>query len=69
LAGAPTLIAIDRDEFHTQHMGRTGAGQQFFLTTPFEPGGERFLALYLFDATGKLLEAIIDRTTDLGLPL
>jgi hypothetical protein len=46
-------------------VGRTADGRQFFLTTPFvaasqrHPGGE-FVALYLFDRTGILVEAKID---------
>ncbi len=63
----PILVAIDRDDYDAKHVGRTSDGRQFFLTTPFEPasavgaddGGE-FVALYRFDAAGKLLEAKID---------
>lgn len=61
----PSLFAIDRDDHHAEHVGHTADGRQFFLTNPFEPasgketGGE-FVALYLFDAKGKLLEAKID---------
>lgn len=68
----PDLVAIDHDNYHAIHVGHTADGRQFFLTTPFEPpipvgarnrdpsdGGE-FVALYLFDAAGKLLEAKID---------
>lgn len=65
--GPPDMIAIDHDDSHAEHVGRTADGRQFFLTTPFEPasrvganeGGE-FVALYRFDAAGKLLEARID---------
>lgn len=61
----PTLIAIDHDDYHAQHVGRTAGGNQFFLTTPFEPSGRKgegceFVALYLFDAKGSLTEAKID---------
>ena len=62
--GPPDLIAINHDDYHAEHVGRTADGRQFFLTTPFEPaigadeGGE-FVALYLFDAAGTLLEARI----------
>ena len=65
-AGPPTLIAIDHDDYHAEHVGRTADGRQFFLTTPFEPAGpdddsgQEFIALYLFDAHGALLEAKID---------
>lgn len=67
--GAPELIAINHDDYHAKHVGKTAAGRQFFLTTPFMPAiggdaGREFLALYFFDAEGKLLEAKID---DLGI--
>ncbi len=65
--GPPDLVAINHDDYHAEHVGRTADGRQFFLTTPFVPatrigaseGGE-FVALYLFDGSGKLLEAKID---------
>ena len=58
-------MAIEHDEHYAEHVGRTGDGRQFFLTTPFEPAiggqkGSEFVALYLFDGGGKLLEAKID---------
>lgn len=56
----PELIAIDHDDYHAEHVGRTADGRQFFLTTPFEPGGDEFVALFLFDAAGRLLDAQID---------
>jgi hypothetical protein len=61
----PTLVAIDHDDYHARHIGRTADGRQFLLTTPFEPaigeceGGE-FVALYFFDEAGRLLEAKIE---------
>ena len=63
--GAPTRLAIDHDDYHAEHVGRTADGRQFFLTTPFEPagddgGGQEFVAAYLFDAGGRFLEARID---------
>lgn len=60
----PELIAIEHDDYAAQHIGRTEDGRQFILTTPFEPAmkgpGAEFLALYLFDDSGKLLEAKIE---------
>lgn len=62
---SPKRIAIDHDDYHAEHVGRTADGRQFFLTGPFEParggdpGGE-FNALYLFDATGEFLSAEIE---------
>jgi hypothetical protein len=61
----PTLIAINHDDYHAKHVGRTAGGRQFFLTTPFVPAkagaaGAEFVALYLFDAAGQLIEALID---------
>ena len=62
--GPPDLIAIDHDDYAAQYIGRTADGRQFILTTPFEPAmngpGAEFLALYLFDDAGKLLEAKIE---------
>lgn len=64
----PALIAIDHDDYDAKRVGRINNGSQVFITTPFLPasGGEpgrEFLAVYLFDAKGKLVEARID---DLG---
>jgi hypothetical protein len=64
----PNRIAIDRDDYYANYVGRTAEGLQFFLTTPFVPAdtgkpGREFLAVYLFDQQGRLLEATID---DLG---
>jgi hypothetical protein len=58
----PKLIAIDHDDYHAQHVGKTADGKQFFLTEPFVPGekGNEFVALFLFDRKGKFLEAFID---------
>ena len=61
-------VAIEPDDHAAKYVGWTAAGQQFFLTTPFQPavegsrGGE-YLALYLFDADGRLSE---HRIVDLG---
>jgi hypothetical protein len=64
----PTFIAIDRDEAFAKYVGRTPERKQFFLTKPFVPAGpgeaeHDYLALYLFDEDGVLLEAQIE---DLG---
>jgi TPR repeat protein len=63
--GPPSLIAIDHDSHHAEHVGHTADGRQFFLTTPFVPGtgasaGEEFVAQYLFDDAGQLIEASVD---------
>ena len=65
----PSLIAIDHDDYHASQVGRTADGRQFFATTPFvgtsqkSGPGHEFIAVYLFDEHGRLLEARID---DLG---
>ena len=61
----PKLIAIDHDDYHAEHVGKTKDGRQFFLTTPFESAGNgaascEYVALYLFDDQGSLIEAKID---------
>ena len=64
--GPPELIAIDHDDHYAEHVGRTADGRQFFLTTPFLPGGpgtgggDEFVARFLFDPSGRLLAAMID---------
>ena len=63
--GIPETFPINHDDYHAEHIGLTSDGRQFFLTTPFVPaisdatGGE-FIALFTFDAKGKLLDATID---------
>jgi hypothetical protein len=64
----PTLIAIDRDDYHARRVGRIKDGLQVFVTTPFVPAlgdeiGREFLVVYIFDPNGNLVEARID---DLG---
>ena len=66
---APEKIRINHDDYHAEFVGRTADGRQFFLTNPFVPAlsdnpGREFLALYIFDTDGNLLEAKID---DLGV--
>ena len=61
----PTLVAINHDDYHAEHVGRTSDGRQFFLTTPFEPKGvdyvgSEYVALFLFDRDGNLVDAKID---------
>jgi hypothetical protein len=63
--GRPEIINIEHDDYHARHVGWTTDGRQFILTTPFEPATDRkpggeFVALYVFDADGKLLNATID---------
>jgi hypothetical protein len=67
-APPPVLIAIDRDDYYANRVGRTKDGLQVFVTTPFVPAvgdesGREFLAVYIFDPNGKFVEARID---DLG---
>ena len=61
----PARIAIDHDDDHANLIGKTADGRQFFITEPFEPTtpaqpGNEFVALFLFDAEGRFLEAFID---------
>lgn len=62
---APKLVALEHDDHSAEYVGRTADGRQFFLTTPFVPAtggdsGREFVALYLFEAGGGLLEAKIE---------
>jgi hypothetical protein len=67
--GPPKTVALAHDEYAARFVGRTADGRQFFLTTPFVPAiggnpGREFLALYLFDKDGVLVDAQIE---DLGV--
>jgi hypothetical protein len=63
---APELLTIEPDDHHAQHVGTLSDGRQFFLTTPFEPAigdnpGCEYIALYLFDKSGAVVEAKVGR--------
>lgn len=65
----PARIRIAHDDRHASRIGRLDDGRQFFVTTPFVPAlgayaGREFIAVYVFDADGALLEARVD---DLGV--
>jgi hypothetical protein len=64
----PKMVALAHDDYSARYAGCTADGRQFFLTNPFVPAiggnpGREFLALYLFDKDGALLDAQIE---DLG---
>jgi hypothetical protein len=65
MSEVPPLIAINHDTHHANHIGHLEDGRQFFLTTPFIPAmatrpRKEFVALYLFDPQGRLLEVMVD---------
>lgn len=66
IQGKPEKIAINHDDYHAQHIGTTKKGEQFFLATPFEPAmgsspGNEYIALFLFDSEGNLLNSQIEQ--------
>ena len=73
LAGAPETskpekFKIAHDDCHAKYIGLTAEGRQFFLSNLFEPAyeenpGKEFVALFLFDSDGSLVE---DRIDDFG---
>ncbi len=61
----PKQLVIPYDDYHGKYVGRTSSGKQFFITTPFlfdmsGGSGREFVAFYLFDSTGVLIDAVID---------
>ena len=62
----PERIVIPHDNHRGRYVGRTRSGEQFFITTPFEWRDKRreFVALYLFNSEGDLIEAVIDELSD-----
>lgn len=66
MSDEPKRVAIDPDDRLARHVGWTAEGRQFVLVTPSvdaAPGTEGcdFVALYVFDAAGALVEAWVDR--------
>lgn len=63
----PRRIKIVPDVHHTEHVGKTADGRQFWITTPFEAAidgpGREYLAVFLWNADGSFREA---RIVDLG---
>ena len=64
-SNVPERIPIAHDDYHASRIGRLKDGRQLFVTTPFIPAlgsnpGREFVAVYLFDSSGALLEARID---------
>ncbi|MCP4152710.1 MAG: hypothetical protein GY757_33555 [bacterium] len=61
----PYKVAINHDDYHAAHIGKTKTGYQFFLTTPFEPAiideGCEYIALFKFDLDGNHVESVIDK--------
>jgi hypothetical protein len=67
----PEKVAINHDDYHAEHIGRTNDGLQFFLTTPFEPAysnteGCEYIALFKFDLDGNLVDSKIDTSGPRG---
>ncbi len=65
IEGRPEKIAINHDDYHAIHIGRTSDDLQFFLTTPYELAigdseGCEYVALFLFDHDGNLTDAKVD---------
>lgn len=66
--GPPKSVTLAHDDYAARFVGWTADGRQFFLTHPFVPAiggnpGREFLALYLFDRGGELVDKRIE---DLG---
>lgn len=63
--GAPQLVLIAQDDYHAEHVGRTEDGLQFFVTPLFVPAfddkpGNEFIAVFLFNDDGDLVESKVD---------
>jgi hypothetical protein len=66
MSGSPPRVRIDHDDYHAKHVGRASRGEQSFLNGPFVPAvranpGREFIAVYLFDGAGALIEARANR--------
>lgn len=57
----PEKLTIPHDDYHGKYVGKSMDGKQFFLTTPFTydedlAKSHEFLALYVFNADGDLID-------------
>ncbi len=57
----PEKLVVPHDDYHCKYVGKMTNGQQFFLTTPFTYAedlakAQEFVALYLFNADGDLID-------------
>lgn len=59
--GAPELITIAHDDYHSRFIGRTADGLQFFFPPIFD--AHEYITLFLFNDEGDLVESRIE---DLG---
>lgn len=60
---SPKKIRINHDDHHARLVGRTADKRQFFITQPFVPNGNDFVARYLFDKQGQCIDV---KLHDLG---
>lgn len=66
----PRFVRINHDDYDARYVGKLADGRQFFLTFPFTPddrSGGDYIALYLFDEFGQLLEARVHSEREEGL--
>ncbi len=71
MTGVPEKILILHDDYHAKYIGKLADGSQFFLSSAFDPaiGGKlrrEFVALFIFDDDGALIEDRIDDVGTLG---
>lgn len=64
MSNSPAKICTNLDDYSARLIGTTSDGKQFFITQPFVPHGNDFVARYVFDQEGKFLNAVIH---DLGV--
>ncbi len=64
LGPPPKKIRINHDDYYASLVGRTRDGRQFFITQPFIPYLQDFVARYLFDQAGTCIDV---KVHDLGV--
>jgi hypothetical protein len=64
LGPPPKKIRINHDDYYASLVGRTRDGRQFFITQPFVPYLQDFVARYLFDQAGTCIDV---KVQDLGV--
>jgi hypothetical protein len=51
--GFPGRITIVPDDYHAEYAGTAEDGRRFFITTPFLPGANEFIATFFWKADGS----------------
>jgi hypothetical protein len=56
----PDRILVVPDDYHTEYVGVAEDGRLFFLTTPFEPMRDEYVAVFFWNPDGSFESLVVD---------